>query len=79
MFTDIEGYTAMMQKDEVQAIDIRNRHREIFDSLTEKYHGQTIQYYGDGILSIFNNSIINDMFAEESRYKALAEQMGLPI
>ena len=40
MFTDIEGYTALMQKDESHAISIRNRHREIYDSLTEKHQGK---------------------------------------
>jgi len=30
MFTDIQGYTAIMQQDEEQAIKIRERHRDIF-------------------------------------------------
>jgi len=30
MFTDIEGYTALMQHDETQALRLRNRHREVF-------------------------------------------------
>lgn len=29
MFTDIEGYTAMMQRDEEKAISLRDRHRKI--------------------------------------------------
>jgi adenylate cyclase len=29
MFTDIEGYTAIMQKDEHEAILLKDRHREI--------------------------------------------------
>ena len=35
MFTDIEGYTALMQKDEAKAIGYRNRHREVFNSITK--------------------------------------------
>jgi len=57
MFTDIQGYTAMMQQDEEQAIKIRERHRDIFDSTTKKYRGKILQYYGDGTLSIFNSAI----------------------
>lgn len=57
MFTDIQGYTAMMQQDEEQAIKIRERHRDIFDSTTQKYQGKVLQYYGDGTLSIFNSAI----------------------
>ena len=29
LFTDIEGYTALMQQSEQQAIELRDRHREI--------------------------------------------------
>ena len=57
MFTDIEGYTALMQNDEKNAIDIRFKHREIFKSVTEKYQGELIQYYGDGTLSTFKSSV----------------------
>jgi len=42
MFTDIQGYSALMQKDEEQAIKIRKRHREIFESTTNKYNGQIL-------------------------------------
>jgi len=57
MFTDIEGYTALMQKDEKKAIDYRNRHREVFKTITEKFKGKILQYYGDGTLSTFNSAI----------------------
>ena len=57
MFTDIEGYTALMQEDEEQALKIRTEHREIFNSTTHKYHGEILQYYGDGTLSIFDSAI----------------------
>jgi TolB-like protein/Flp pilus assembly protein TadD len=57
MFTDIEGYTSLMQQDEKNAIQIRFKHREIFKSVTEKYNGELIQYYGDGTLSIFKSSV----------------------
>ena len=57
MFTDIEGYTALMQQDENKAIAIRNRHREAFHSMTRKYKGKILQYYGDGTLSTFSSAI----------------------
>ncbi len=57
MFTDIQGYTALMQEDEEKTIKIRERHREVFDSTTKKYNGNVLQYYGDGTLSIFNSAI----------------------
>lgn len=57
MFTDIEGYTAIMQEDEKKAMQFRDRHRQVFRGTTEKYKGQILQYYGDGTLSIFDSAI----------------------
>ena len=57
MFTDMEGYTALMQKNEQAAIERRNRHREIFEKAMANHSGKIIQYYGDGTLSIFTSAI----------------------
>lgn len=53
MFTDIVGYSSMMQKDEEVANRLRVRHKEVFQRLHEQYEGQILQYFGDGTLSIF--------------------------
>lgn len=57
MFTDIEGYTAMMQEDEERTIAFRNKHRQVFDKLTAKFRGEVLQYYGDGTLSVFDSAL----------------------
>lgn len=57
MFTDMEGYTALMQKNEQAAIELRNRHREVFEKAMADHSGKIIQYYGDGTLSIFSSAI----------------------
>ncbi len=57
MFTDIQGYTALMQQDEVKALEFRNRHREVFNATTKKFKGRILQYYGDGTLSTFSSAI----------------------
>ena len=57
MFTDIEGYTSLMQENEEKGIQARDIHRRIFNSITEKYNGRILQYYGDGTLSIFDSAI----------------------
>jgi class 3 adenylate cyclase/TM2 domain-containing membrane protein YozV len=56
MFTDIVGYSSMMQKNEALAAKLRSRHREVFNRLHEKFHGEIIQYFGDGTLSVFNST-----------------------
>ena len=57
MFTDMEGYTALMQKNEQGAIERRRRHREVFEKAMADHGGKIIQYYGDGTLSIFTSAI----------------------
>ena len=57
MFTDIEGYTSLMQQNEAKAIQAREKHRHIFNTITAKHHGKVLQYYGDGTLSVFDSAI----------------------
>jgi TolB-like protein/class 3 adenylate cyclase/Tfp pilus assembly protein PilF len=57
MFTDMEGYTALMQRNEQAAIERRTRHREVFEQTMANHGGKIIQYYGDGTLSIFSSAI----------------------
>jgi len=57
MFTDIVGYTALMQSNESLAASARARHREVFQQQHNIHKGKIIQYYGDGTLSIFKSAI----------------------
>jgi class 3 adenylate cyclase len=57
MFTDMVGYTALMQKDENLARIRRKRHREVLEASHQKYNGEIIQFFGDGTLSIFSSSV----------------------
>lgn len=57
MFTDIVGYTALMQGNEEVAARARTRHREVFQKQHSLYQGEIIQYYGDGTLSVFDSAI----------------------
>ncbi len=57
MFTDMVGYTALMQENERQAKNLRNKHREVLENLVSEHRGQILQYYGDGTLSIFGSAI----------------------
>ena len=57
MFTDIVGYTKLMEESESSALQLRQRHREVFELVTLEYEGKIINYYGDGTLSIFKSSV----------------------
>jgi len=56
MFADIVGYTAMMQKDEQQALSLLHRFKSLVEELAENHQGRIVQYYGDGCLLTFNSS-----------------------
>ena len=57
MFTDMVGYTALMQENERQAKILRDKHRAVLERLILEHRGQILQYYGDGTLSIFGSAI----------------------
>lgn len=57
MFTDIVGYTALMQEDEEIAAKLRDRHREVFEQQHTQHEGDILQYYGDGTLSVFKSAL----------------------
>ena len=57
MFTDMVGYTALMQKDESKARELIQRHRELMKPLIEKHGGKILQYVGDGTFITFDSAI----------------------
>ncbi|MCP5108903.1 MAG: adenylate/guanylate cyclase domain-containing protein, partial [bacterium] len=57
MFTDMVGYTALMQENEHHAKINRDRHRAVQQEAVSHHSGKILQYYGDGTLIIFNSSI----------------------
>ena len=78
VFTDIVGYSAMMQQDETRANQVRERHRLVFDELTEQYGGRILQYYGDGTLSIFQSAVAAVECSVEMQ-KAFRESPLVPL
>jgi len=56
MFTDIMGYTAMMQRDERDAVAAIRRHQQVLEATVVRFGGELLQYYGDGSLSIFKSA-----------------------
>jgi class 3 adenylate cyclase/tetratricopeptide (TPR) repeat protein len=57
MFTDMAGYTALMQRDEAAALRSRERHRRALEGSVPSHDGEVLQYFGDGSLSIFHSSL----------------------
>ena len=57
MFTDIQGYTAFVQKDEKAALMKVATHRKYLEQFTTEYNGKVIAFYGDGSLSIYESAL----------------------
>ena len=57
MFTDMVGYTALMQDDEPKARKLIERHRAHMKPFVEKHSGEIIQYVGDGTFCRFDSAI----------------------
>lgn len=56
MFTDIVGYTTVMQHDRKKAIAAVHTHEDVLRRLVPNQDGELVQTYGDGSLSIFNST-----------------------
>ena len=57
LFADIAGYTAMMQRNESLASRLLRRFQDTLQSSIRLHHGKIVNFYGDGALSIFDNSL----------------------
>ena len=55
MFTDIVGYTALMEDNEQKTFQLLEKNRKIQKPLIEIYHGQLLKEMGDGILASFTS------------------------
>jgi len=57
MFTDIVGYTATMQKDEVEALKQLEKLRKQVETQVILHQGRILEFRGDGVLCIFNSTL----------------------
>lgn len=53
LFTDIVGYTALMQQDEKKAVSVIRHYNAVLDACVSAHRGKVLNYYGDGSLCAF--------------------------
>ncbi len=57
LFTDIVGYSAVMQRDEGKALQVIRRYVSVLHHAVSRYGGEVLNDYGDGSLCIFNSAL----------------------
>jgi class 3 adenylate cyclase len=78
LFTDIVGYTAMMQKDEMHAVRIIKRYAEVLNEHVSAHNGEVLNDYGDGTLCAFSSSVEAVQCAYDIQ-KDLQRQPSVPL
>ena len=57
MFSDLVGFTARMQEDEGGARELVREHRDVLERAVTAGAGETLQFYGDGALTVFPSAV----------------------
>ncbi|MEZ4851253.1 MAG: adenylate/guanylate cyclase domain-containing protein [Bacteroidia bacterium] len=78
MFTDIVGYTAMMQENEAKGMAKAQVFRQIMETQVKAHHGELLEIRGDGSLSVFNSAVDAVACAKEIQ-ETLREKVPLRI
>jgi len=74
VFTDIKGYTALMEKDEANALKTVTIFEKITREICLKHNGNLINFMGDGALLIFDNCIDALDFAVEIQTRFIVDE-----
>ena len=78
MFADMVGFTTLMQEDEHHALQARAKYASVLNAQHEAFGGRIVQYYGDGALTTFPNSLDAVLCAIEIQ-KELSQPPDVPV
>ena len=79
MFTDMVGYTAMVQADEGLAIEKRSRYWSVLESNHAAFGGTIVQRLGDGSMSMFQSSLAAVLAAVEIQRELAALEIPVRV
>jgi len=71
MFTDIVGYSKMVEKDETHALKILNEHDQLIDTVIRKNNGKIIKHIGDAVFADFPSTVdaVNSAINFQNKFK----------
>jgi len=82
MYTDIAGFSRMMEKDEAGTLKLLNYHNDLISGIAESHHGKVIKTIGDALLIDFKNTVEalqSAMEVQDRLYEHNKENPGLPL
>ena len=77
VFTDIVGYTKLMEEDEQRTMQLLQKQREIIFPLVDSYGGEVIKEIGDGLLMMFGSAIEAVRFAIAAQERLKDEELTI--
>ncbi len=78
LFADIQGYTSLMERDESNASSLLRRFQSEIEEQTANYHGEIINFYGDGVLCAFNDPV-DAAHCAVGLQKAFQKEPNVPV
>jgi adenylate cyclase len=75
---DVEGYSRLMDHDEVSTLETLKRHRDAFTGLIERHRGRVVNTWGDGLIAEFPSVVEAVLCAVETQKELGARNAGLP-
>lgn len=75
MFSDIRGYSRLLELDEQEALEILSKHNEISQQLISEYNGNLIKRLDDSILATFPS--VNDAYLCATDFQARIKEFNL--
>jgi predicted ATPase/class 3 adenylate cyclase len=79
MFTDMVGYTALIQSDEQAAVEKRDRYVSALDRQHDAFGGTVVQRLGDGSMSMFASSLAAVRAAVAMQQELAAQDVAVRI
>jgi adenylate cyclase len=76
MFTDMVGYSALAQRDEVLALELLGEHRAFLRPAFLKHQGQEVKTIGDGFLVEFASAVAAVNCAVELQEELARRNLG---
>jgi adenylate cyclase len=75
---DVEGYSRLMDQDEVGTLEIFKQHRAALAGLIERHRGRVINTWGDGLIADFPSVVEAVLCAVEAQKELRVRNNGLP-